>query len=335
MLENLYTTKMSTSKRQLQNRFTKIRSGSGRVSKIMAFIAFVALLLTMGVSTIVIAANVKNDEYAMTENEFSTGDNYASAAQVTEYIPGDIKDITDAELVVGGIKYPLADTNAHAEIEKAFSSAKKIIMGGPSCPFDAKLIFTKKGGEKGAVTIATDSCAVFKSGDTYYDYGEDNSMLLGYFGLDVNTVMNLTTISKAYIDNSETAVRSFFAAFDQSDLEEMKTLVTNEFIAQGYIGVYGMCYGMTRATLEDCSKANADEFLNEYLARSENNQLPALSENDIKLLKANSDKLKVYKVTVTAESNIKGETKPSFKRFLNVICKKQNNGSWLVHGLEG
>ena len=36
MLENLYTTKMSANKKTLQNRFTKIRSKSGRISKIMA-----------------------------------------------------------------------------------------------------------------------------------------------------------------------------------------------------------------------------------------------------------------------------------------------------------
>ena len=135
------------------------------------------------------------------------------------------------------------------------------------------------------------------------------------------------------MENSEIAVRNFFTAFDKSDLDKMKTLVTNEFIAQGYIGDYGMCYGMTRATIETCSKANVDEFLNEYLARTENAQL-TLSENDIELLKANSDELAVYTVIVTAESNIKGETKPPFKSFLNVICKKQNNGSWLVHKLE-
>ena len=33
MFENLYTTKMSANKKTLQNRFTKIRRGSGRFSK--------------------------------------------------------------------------------------------------------------------------------------------------------------------------------------------------------------------------------------------------------------------------------------------------------------
>ena len=40
MFENLYTTKMSANKKTLQNRFTKIRGGNGRISKITAAVVF-------------------------------------------------------------------------------------------------------------------------------------------------------------------------------------------------------------------------------------------------------------------------------------------------------
>lgn len=56
MLENLYTTKMSANKKTLQNRFTKIRSKSGRVSKIMAAVMSCAIAVTMLGATIVMAA---------------------------------------------------------------------------------------------------------------------------------------------------------------------------------------------------------------------------------------------------------------------------------------
>ncbi len=513
MFENLYTTKMSMDRKKLQNRFSKIRSKSGRISKLMALIIFAVILIVLSCVTIVLSINFNSnlDEYAMTEKEFSDfinrpigatmadiyyaddskfvfhygeglfiihsqaslpdpklsseldfvinlkklniaygqqgssvldikiskdgqyaylssagsldeiknfdnyivsldtgfvkkgtmpenaelfagiadtstmvqnpigwysntcivskekiyyvtseigtvndiqlitvnkGDNgmehryiFGSehipiASQIKEFTPADITDIADVELVVGGIKYPRMVENAQAEIEKVFSSATKIEIGGTACPFGAELLFTKNNGEQGFVMIATDSCAVYKSGSTYYDYGEgDNSTLLGYFGLDAQSIIDMTYNSKSYIENSEIAVRNFFTAFEKSDIETMKTLVTNEFIAQGYIGDYGMCYGMTRATLETCSKTNIDEFLNHYLAKPEHTQL-TLSKNDIELLKANSDELAVYTVIATAESNIKGETKSPFKRFLNVICQKQDNGSWLVHKLE-
>ena len=56
MLENLYTTKMSANKKTLQNRFTKIRRKSGRISKIMAAVMSGAVAVTMLGATIVMAA---------------------------------------------------------------------------------------------------------------------------------------------------------------------------------------------------------------------------------------------------------------------------------------
>ncbi|MBQ7901845.1 MAG: hypothetical protein IJ365_07800, partial [Clostridia bacterium] len=64
MLENLYTTKMSANKKQLQNRFTKIRSKSGRIAKLMALFMTIFLATTMLCATIVMAAldNEENKE---------------------------------------------------------------------------------------------------------------------------------------------------------------------------------------------------------------------------------------------------------------------------------
>lgn len=56
MLENLYTTKMSANKKTLQNRFTKIRAKSGRLSKMMALVMSVAIAVTMLCATVVMAA---------------------------------------------------------------------------------------------------------------------------------------------------------------------------------------------------------------------------------------------------------------------------------------
>ena len=56
MLERLYTTKMSADKKSLQKRFSKIRSKSGRISKLMALFMSVAVLITITCATIVMAA---------------------------------------------------------------------------------------------------------------------------------------------------------------------------------------------------------------------------------------------------------------------------------------
>lgn len=61
MLENIYTTKMSANKKQLQNRFTKIRSSSGRISKMMSFIMAIFVAVTMLCATVVMAA-LNNEE---------------------------------------------------------------------------------------------------------------------------------------------------------------------------------------------------------------------------------------------------------------------------------
>ncbi len=62
MLENIYTTKMSANKKQLQNRFTKIRSSSGRISKMMSFIMAIFVAVTFVCATVVMAAVVNEEE---------------------------------------------------------------------------------------------------------------------------------------------------------------------------------------------------------------------------------------------------------------------------------
>lgn len=94
MLENLYTTKMSIDKKKLQNRFTKIRSKNGRISKLMALIIFAAILLVMACVSIIIAANIKSDEYTMTESEFSDYINRPIGA-----VMADIKYADDNKIV--------------------------------------------------------------------------------------------------------------------------------------------------------------------------------------------------------------------------------------------
>lgn len=72
MLENLYTTKMSANKKQLQNRFSKIRSSSGSFSKIAASVMATIIAVTFVFASVVIAA-VVNEEYKF----FINGKGYA------------------------------------------------------------------------------------------------------------------------------------------------------------------------------------------------------------------------------------------------------------------
>lgn len=56
MFNKFYTTQMSANHKQLQTRFVKMRSKSGRFSKIMAAVMTIVLVLTLACVTIVVAA---------------------------------------------------------------------------------------------------------------------------------------------------------------------------------------------------------------------------------------------------------------------------------------
>ena len=110
-----------------------------------------------------------------------------------EFYPQDIKNITHAELMINGSVYPILERSNLGKIEQMLSNAK-IIKGATDCPIKGILVLTNKDGEKGMVTLSTDSCAVFVSNGTYYDYSdEDNSEMLGYFGIDSEEILDLTT----------------------------------------------------------------------------------------------------------------------------------------------
>jgi len=73
MLENIYTTKMSAESKVLQKRFSKIRSASGRASKVMASVMTVFMTVTFVCATIVMAA-LDNEEAAEPIILYSNGE---------------------------------------------------------------------------------------------------------------------------------------------------------------------------------------------------------------------------------------------------------------------
>ena len=128
MLENIYTTKMSANKKQLQNRFTKIRSSSGRISKMMSFIMAIFVAVTMLCATVVMAA-VVNEE----ENFFINGKGYAITPILIEnklevhtdsyYIP--LRDTFEA---LGYDVFYDVDKSKYESLMDEFVDASKVIM---------------------------------------------------------------------------------------------------------------------------------------------------------------------------------------------------------------
>ncbi len=95
MLENLYTTKMSANKKALQSRFSKIRSKSGRLSRLMAVIMSVAIAVTMLGATVVMAA-VRDDglEYRSKNEIFFLAGLKTNISVPLDNMPQWLKDIS-------------------------------------------------------------------------------------------------------------------------------------------------------------------------------------------------------------------------------------------------
>ena len=105
------------------------------------------------------------------------------SADIRFFTPKDIKDITEARLISGDIDIVIKNEVKLSEIEEMLSSAK-IIYGGTACSFTADLILKRADGTSGKVTLATDSCAVYKCGSTYYDYSDgDNTRMFDLLGV--------------------------------------------------------------------------------------------------------------------------------------------------------
>ncbi len=66
--------------------------------------------------------------------------------------------------------------------------------GGTKCPFDTYLLILNKNKEKVKIELSTDTCSVFKSGESYYDYryGGGSELLYSLFGLNREQVYKLT-----------------------------------------------------------------------------------------------------------------------------------------------
>ena len=160
MFENLYTTKMSANKKTLQNRFTKIRRGSGRISKIMAAVMSIAIAVTMLGATIVMAAVGsdglehwnKNEIYFLGSmnftantsgknvpywvNEDVTGKDGNISVTITNYqmrrkVSGYVSLYTIAELSGAKGKTKLISINGHnINRTAAYDSSGNLINGG-------------------------------------------------------------------------------------------------------------------------------------------------------------------------------------------------------------
>lgn len=115
MFKKYYTTQMSSNYRQLQTRFVKMRSKSGRLSKIIAAVMTVAIVVTMACATIVMAAVGSDGLEYWDKNELYfidgiTGTVSIEGQNVPAWVYEDVSDNGTVELTMK--RYELRETGS-------------------------------------------------------------------------------------------------------------------------------------------------------------------------------------------------------------------------------
>ena len=131
MFKIFYTTQMSSNARQLQARFTKMRSKSGRLSKLMAAFILIMIVAILTCATIVIAAvdtnGIDKSVFSDINGHYAEDiiNKYADSGIISGYPDGTFKpdnSVTRAELakiLVGA--FDLQETNAldYADVDSS------------------------------------------------------------------------------------------------------------------------------------------------------------------------------------------------------------------------
>jgi len=210
MFERLYTTKMSADKKSLQKRFSKIRSKSGRISKLMAIFISVAVLITITCATIVMAAVGANGLEHWDKNEVYILDSMKLSVDVDiEKSPQWIKDIsTDGKLTLMINK---TDTRATSGLVTHSNTAKvsgdtgseTLTRSGTSSYYNTELVKSDKEYDWAVMLFSYDTTAGGDiDTDNIYAYFTTNyDELTTYLGVGYETLqrkVGFEKFSKAY-----------------------------------------------------------------------------------------------------------------------------------------
>lgn len=119
-----------------------------------------------------------NEENAYESRAYEENTEYSNTAAFT---PEDIHDLVEIQMSIGSQRLFCEDADAIKWVENAFSKAE-VMPYIPGCSFEVQLILIREDGTEMVVYPATDSCDVFRCGNSCYDFGNsDNSEFWGLF----------------------------------------------------------------------------------------------------------------------------------------------------------
>lgn len=101
--------------------------------------------------------------------------------EIAAFTPEDIHDLVEIQMLIGSQRLFCEDADAIKWVENTFSKAE-VMPYIPGCSFEVQLILIREDGTEMVVYPATDSCDVFRCGNSCYDFGNsDNSEFWGLF----------------------------------------------------------------------------------------------------------------------------------------------------------
>lgn len=103
--------------------------------------------------------------------------------------PEDIRNLSEVSFYANGKEYIITDEKKLQWIETHFSNPVEEIKGVPACSFYHMMYLKRKDGVCGKVFPATDSCSVYQTDKSYYEYkketnGEFNEEFWKLFGIE-------------------------------------------------------------------------------------------------------------------------------------------------------
>ncbi len=154
-------------------------------------------------------------------------------------------------------------------------------------------------------------------------------LVFSLLAVQVRATIMENQAKKAELSAKNTVIE-FFDAFAIPDYEKALSFGTEKLLSGYCERIHKMCYGMTRAELLQIRRFPNAEFLARY-ERGGYSAVSTLTDDELTIMDKNPDFLMVFSVSVMAEHNIKGEVYPAQLRVFDVLCQKQEDGSYRIH----
>lgn len=210
--------------------------------------------------------NIGYVSYDKDGNIFAITSNPTFDENIGDIPANQIKHLDKAELIENSIVYTITNKNDLEKLEDILTPKEEII-GGTSCSFTANLILTFNDGRKGKITLATDDCGIFRTGEKYYKYADHNNEICDLFGVTFEPWLYKSenqSFTNGKIDSAQVVVEEYSLKIPESWAGKYSVHSTDDkvtFLQTATYEKYGEGSGAL-FSIEKVSVDDAEEILN-------------------------------------------------------------------------